>query len=138
MTEEDEIAKELQTLGPYDEPATPRKRQQSSLTELDEDRGFEFDAITSYGPDGEVDGCFLHKEMVDMPMMKEGGELGQRITQMTELWEGKKGLRWQDAFKHTGNSLHVRHCVTKKMMGGKTQWRKEGYGKYACKDCVCY
>ncbi|KAK0943135.1 hypothetical protein LTR29_005308 [Friedmanniomyces endolithicus] len=136
-------------------PSVKRRRTKRSLAEEDrdddgvgEDDGppcFEFNAITSWQPDGSPGGGYMSEDL--------GGraeELWEKIELVRDLWEEAAGKYWQDEFTKKGRKACLPQCVTKKLCSGKemdlpdgarlpgglTLWRADGRGKAACRDCV--
>lgn len=106
----------------------PRKKQRVSYSDLDASPDFEFLAVTGYDADGSISGYDSEKDLKGVMT-----ELWDRVGELTDLCEEARGQRWQEVFD---TKSRTKHCVARKMEGGRVQWRAGCEGKFACRDCV--
>ena len=108
----------------------PKKQKQKEHPSPAQREDFKFAAVTSYDMKGIIEGY------MDSSDTSECEFLWERVNQAQDIWEQKAGEDWQFTFHHSTGKPKTPSCVTRKLAGKKTNWKRGFEATHACRDCV--
>ncbi|EME86532.1 uncharacterized protein MYCFIDRAFT_194566 [Pseudocercospora fijiensis CIRAD86] len=111
----------------------PNKRPRLTCTDFPVKDKFEFQAVTSHLPEGDIEAFDSQEQLKD-----ECDDLWERIQRCYDAWEEAKGEAWEFEFEKAQYRPTLPPCVTTKLTSktGRMSWYPGCEGKFACKKCV--